>query len=66
MKILVTGLQYRVQRVYDAETKVEQNPISNSAKTKFKIMYATLENLVRDFETHMSVIIGYQCKGTPA
>lgn len=65
MQLFVTSLQCRVQRIYDAEWKVEQNPISNSAKTKFKIMYATLENLARDLEIHMSVIIRHRCKGTP-
>lgn len=64
-KILITSLQCRVQRVYDAGLKVEQDPTNKSAKTKFKIMYATLENLARDFEIHMSSIIRHKCKGTP-
>lgn len=51
--------------MYEAGEAIEKEPSNKYAKTKFKIMYATLENLANDFEAQILTIIRHQCKGTP-
>lgn len=46
----LVGLQYKVQRVYDAGEALT-NDQSMIAKSKFKIMYVSLESISNDFET---------------
>lgn len=50
--------------MYDAGAAINETS-SKITRTKFKIMYAILENLASDFENQMTVIIKYQCKGLP-
>lgn len=64
-KIHATGLQCRVNHVYEAGKAIEKDSTNKIAKLKFKIMYATLENLATDLETQLQVIIRQQCKGPP-
>ncbi|CAI6343478.1 unnamed protein product [Macrosiphum euphorbiae] len=59
----LAGIQCKIQRVYDAGEAVGKVPNNKMAHTKFKIMYATLENLCSDFEAQLTVIIRSQCKG---
>lgn len=63
-KVRLVGLQKKVQRVYDAgeALKTDQSKI---AKSKFKIMYASLESISTDFEAQLTIIIRQQCKGSP-
>ncbi|XP_050435209.1 uncharacterized protein LOC126842324 [Adelges cooleyi] len=64
-KARITSLQCRVQRVYEAGEALGNDSSNKLAKTKFKIMFATIENLYSDFETQLMVIIRHQCKSTP-
>ncbi|XP_008183743.1 uncharacterized protein LOC103309618 [Acyrthosiphon pisum] len=59
----LVGIQCKVQRVYEAGKAVEKVPSNRMAHTKFKIMYATLDNLCADFEAQLTIIIRHQCKG---
>lgn len=58
----LVGLQNKVQRVYDAGEALTKDQ-SKTARSKFKIMYASLESIANDFETHLTVVIRQQCKG---
>lgn len=49
-KTYLLGLQCSVQRIYEAGEGIEKDTINKIAKLKFKIMYATLENLATDLE----------------
>ncbi|CAI6373892.1 unnamed protein product [Macrosiphum euphorbiae] len=56
-KVRITDLQKRAKRIYDAgEVMVGKEP-TKTDRTRFRIMYATLENLNTDFESQLSVII---------
>lgn len=59
-KIRITGLLNRVQRVYEAGDTIEKDLSNKLAKTKFKIMYGTLENLTNNFEVQLLIIIWNQ------
>lgn len=61
----LASLQCKIQRVYEAGESMEKNPTNKMAHTKFKIMYAMLENMCLDFEAQLTIIIRQQCKGTP-
>lgn len=56
-KIRITGLQKIVRRVYETGEAIDKKPSNKLVKTKFKIMYATLENLATDFEAQLLIII---------
>ncbi|XP_016656722.1 uncharacterized protein LOC107882623 [Acyrthosiphon pisum] len=58
----LVGLQNKLQRVYDAGEALAKDQ-SKTARSKFKIMYASLESISNDFETHLTVVIRQQCKG---
>ena len=62
-KARISNLTNRTRRVYDAGEAIKGDSNDTKAKIKFKIMYATLEKLSEDFETQLSTIIRYQCKG---
>jgi len=57
----LVGIQNKVQRVYDAGEALTKDQ-SKTARSKFKIMYASLESISNDFETHLTVVIRQQCK----
>lgn len=65
-KVGLTSLQCRIERIYNAGLALEKIPISKIAKSKFKIMFATIENVCNDFEIHMTTVIRHQYKGTLA
>ncbi|CAI6370834.1 unnamed protein product [Macrosiphum euphorbiae] len=55
-KVRITDLQKRAKRIYDAgELMVGKEP-TKTERTRFRIIYATSENLNTDFESQLSVI----------
>jgi len=60
----LASLQYKVQCVYAAGESLA-NDQSTVAKSKFNIIYVSLESISNDFEEQLTVIIRQQCKGPP-
>ncbi|KAF0701124.1 Integrase catalytic domain-containing protein [Aphis craccivora] len=61
-KIRVQDLQKRVQRINEAGQALSNNKNDKTAKSKFKVMYATLERLYEDFEVQLGILIKYNGK----
>ncbi|CAI6350178.1 unnamed protein product [Macrosiphum euphorbiae] len=61
-KIRVQDLQKRVQRIDEAGQALSKNKNDKTAKSKFKVMYATLERMYEDFETQLGILIKHNGK----
>lgn len=56
-KIRLNDVQNRINRVRAAGVAVENEPNNKTAKTKFRMMYATVSHLQDEFEAQFSIII---------
>jgi Protein of unknown function (DUF1759) len=64
-KLRLGDLQKRIQRIHNAEKELSVPNVTKTSITKFKIMYATLENLHQDFEVQVTTLIRHWSKSKP-
>lgn len=56
-KIRLSDIQKRINRVRCAGDELSNTPTNQTAKTKFRMMYATVSRLQEEFESQIAIII---------
>lgn len=56
-KIRLSDIQKRINRVRCAGDELTNTPTNQTAKTKFRMMYATVSRLQEEFESQIAIII---------